>query len=403
MTIKNTILQRKADAAREDREARVMSPRRALRRALARVAELGLSLPLSVTGAEEMEVDRDSLLGRIEDGGLMVTLERDAGPPGLVVLDLQLLTALIEVQTLGQVFARTAQARAVTRTDAAVAMPLIDGMLSGFDTLLNGDDRAAALTGFHFGQWARDRRILAAQLPDGGYSLFRLSVVIGTGDRIGAVTLALPCPVAVSSPPQHQTRPGSVREEVMEAPARLETILHRLEMTLDQIAGLSAGDVLTVPLRALSEVRLHTGDRQIVASGVLGQLGGHRAVRLTGFGQPRISGAAGQSVATVPRGDRMGELDLADAGLVAAPKPRQSNQGAQPAKAVPSPQVAAELPPRAPVREDPTGTEALLSELGLSDLETSAPGLPAPLQVSDRETGSFMDDIPKRSAARGDG
>lgn len=405
MTIKNTILKRKAEAAREDRETRVMSPRRALRRALARVAELGLSLPLSVTGAEQAEADRDTLLSRIEEGGLMVTLERDNGPPGLVVLDLQLLTALIEIQTLGQVFARVAQERPVTRTDAAVAMPLIDGMLSGFDALLQEDAQGNDLTGFHFGQWARDKRILAAQLPDGGYMQLHLTMTLGVGDRHGALMLALPRPVPVPQPARERPKMAFVRDEVMEAPARLETILHRVEMTLDQVTGLAPGDVLTVPLRALSDVRLHTGDRQVVATGILGQMNGNRAVRLTGFGQSRIGAASGSASEREGWSDA---VDLADAGLVAPPKVRSAGGKSDPKPRNPVTQTTPPAP-QAPAqhvagnRHDPTGTEALLSELGLSDLEATMPGLPATVHASDRENGSFMNDMPRRSAVNGDG
>ena len=405
MTIKNTILKRKAEAAREDREARVMSPRRALCRALARVAELGLSLPLSLTEAEQADADRGALLSRITDGGLMVTLERDNGSPGLVVLDLQLLTALIEIQTLGQVFARVAQDRPVTRTDAAVAMPLIDGMLSGFDSLLQGETLGAELTGFHFGQWVRDKRTLAAQLPDGGYVLLHLSMTLGAGDRHGALTLALPRPEIAPQPARVRPKTAFVRDEVMEATARLDIILHRLEMTLDQVTGLAPGDVLTVPLRALSDVRLYTGDRQVVASGILGQMNGNRAVRLTGFGQSRNGVVAGGAS---DRKDWTDAVDLADAGLVAPPKSRSAGAKPDPKPRPPAAQTApshATAPNQhvAGNRDDPTGTEALLSELGLSDLEATMPGLPAPVQVPDRENGSFMHDMPKRSAARGDG
>lgn len=404
------ILRRKAEAAREDRDARIMSARRALRRALTRAAELGLHLPLSVRGVEEQVLDRDTLLTRLEPGRLYVSLDREGAPPGLITLDFQLLSALIEVQTLGQVFDKIAKDRKLTRTDAAVAMPLIDGTLNGFDQLIQGQEGAQPLAGYHFGTWQKDLRMVQASLPDGNYTLFRLSVILGHGERSGEMSLALPVtPEPVAPPEEPDARRPSLRDEVLDAPARLETVLHRQEMNLDQIAALKPGDVLTLPLRCLSEVRLHTGDRQTVASGVLGQIGGNRAVRLTGFGQPRVV-AAPVSLDSLPN---LKAVDLADAGLVEQPRARKP----QAAPAVPQHQAEAQPqaapaqpgPPASPhaglpaaslsasVRDDPTGTEALLSELGLSDLgQSPSAGLSlGPLGDEDRAAGSFMADLPE--------
>lgn len=403
------ILKRKAEAAREDRETRVMSARRALRRALTRAAELGLHLPLSVRGVEERAMDRDTLLAGLEPGGLFVSLERDAAPPGLIMLDVQLLSALIEVQTLGQVFDKAAKDRKVTRTDAAVAMPLIDGTLTGFDQLMMGQEGAQPLAGYHFGAWQKDLRLVQASLPDGEYTLFRLSVVLGHGDRHGEMSLALPVvPEPAPVPEAQPSKRPSLREEVLDAPARLETVLHRQVMSLEEIAALKPGDVLPLPLRCLSEVRLHTGDRQTVASGVLGQIGGNRAVRLTGFGQPRIASAPA-SLDSLPN---LKAVDLADAGLVEQPRPRKSQPDPSPQQtkselpsqkaerpSTPDTATPAAPPPPAVIRDDPTGTEALLSELGLSDLgDAGSSGLGlGPVGEDDLGAGSFMADLPDHS------
>lgn len=374
-----------------------MSTRRALIRALGRAAELGLNLPLVIGEVEETKLDRDSLLDRVEDGGLMVSLDRDEGPPGLIVLDLQFLAALIEVQTLGRVFDHPASARPVTRTDAAVAMPLIDGTLAGFDRLLEDTEKATSFAGYHFGAWVKDLRTLAAQLPDGDYTQFQISVRIGGGDRAGRMLVALPFVQPIEEQASERGPAQALfREEVMDAPALLETILYRLDMSLDAVAGLRPGDIVTVPLKSLGEIRLHTGDRQIVASGVLGQVDGNRAVRLTGFGQPGIT-AAPAALEQLPK---MKNVDLADAGLVEPQKPRKpispsAPQASVEPKAHSVPVPVAQTTPELRPRDDPTGTEALLNELGLSDLEGATGGAPSlgPLSADDRATGSFMQDL----------
>ncbi|WP_319823878.1 FliM/FliN family flagellar motor C-terminal domain-containing protein [Thalassovita sp.] len=397
MTTGNDILRRKAAAAREARETRVMTPRRAFRRALCRAAQLGLSLPLQAIGGAEALMDRDSVIEQIGADGLLVLLERDGGGAGAAMLDLQLLSALIEVQTLGKVHGKPAPARRVTRTDAAVALPLIDGTLSGFAQLLS-DREFAPLTGFHFGNWVPDRQTLAAHLPDGSYNFLSLDVDIGDRERRGRMALALPCvPEQVDEPepePAAPRTPGFVRAEVLDASARLETELHRLEMTLDKVALLKPGDQVTLPIRALSELRLRSADRQIVATGVLGQIGGNRAVRLTGLGQP-CSAATPGVLEQLPK---FGAVDMADAGLLETPRPRKpaapEPAPRQPAPAPRNPEPAAKpqtaaLP--AP-RSDPTGTEALLNELGLGNLDD-----PAAADDPGKGTGSFMQDLPQRS------
>ena len=61
----------------------------------------------------------------------MVLLDGPCGARGAVRIDTALLAALIEMQTTGRVTGRAFGGRAVTRTDAAIAAPLIDAALAG--------------------------------------------------------------------------------------------------------------------------------------------------------------------------------------------------------------------------------------------------------------------------------
>lgn len=416
MNPKNDILRRKAEAAKIEREARTMSPRRGLCRSLCRAAELGLNLPLSVSEVQEIEFTRDSLLAAVEGDSLLVILDHAEGAIGLVVLDLQMVASLVEVQTLGQVAAHPASGRQLTRTDAAVAMPLIDGTLAGFDRLLIEEGTQSGFSGFHFGAWVKDNRALAAQLPDGAYTCFRLATNIGAGERAGYMMLALPT-VEVppeAAPPKGTAGKSTVRSEVLEAPVRLETVLHRLELSLDEIGELKPGDTLPLPLRAFNDIKVLSSDRKPVATGVLGQIDGYRAIRLAGVGQPRIGAPA---AAALEQAANSTQIDLADHGLVAPSKPRRpaainqvtsemtkvAGQKSEVENSPPSVPATPEL--SAKPQADPTGTEALLSELGMSDLpfdqtmSRSFEQLPA----SGRETGSFVDELPAPVDKKGAG
>lgn len=308
----SSILKLKA-ASQAVRDSAILTPETALQRAVYRAAHLGLGLTLDITGAHSAPQTRDGVLDLVQPNDLLVRLEQDGDGPGVMVLDLDLISALVEVQTLGVVAKRAATARALTSTDAAVAMPLIDGALTGFEALMPRS-KGAPPAGFHFGTWIRDPGLLAAQLPDGAYDTFELTLRIGTGDRVGRLALALPVPPE-PEPEDQVSEVGQARltEEILEASARLDVVLHRLEMPLGDIGALKQGDVLTFPLNTLSRVTLHGGDRKPVATAVLGQLSGQRAVCLNRLG----SGQAAQP-SLAEQAQTMTNVDLADPGLISA-------------------------------------------------------------------------------------
>lgn len=343
-------------ASQPVRDCAAMTPETALQRALYRAAHLGLGLTLDIAESRCDTLGRDGVLEQVMPTDLIVRLEQEAEGPGVMALDLDLVSALVEVQTLGTVMNNPAAARAVTSTDAAVAMPLIDGTLSGFESLTADENSMAP--GFHFGAWVRDPGLLAAQLPDGLYETFGLSVSIGAGERIGRLFLALPVPPAPApAAPEPAASEGrdSLSHEILEASARLDVILHRLEMPLGAIGALKPGDVLTLPVRALSEVTLHAGERKSVAVGVLGQLSGQRAVCLK-----NINGARAKSVnSPAEQAQAMSEVDLADPGLLSG--------------AAPTP----ELPAAAPAEVITENADDILRDLGLSE------GVPANKTLTD--------------------
>lgn len=128
-TASNAGLRRKAMIARHEQDARMMSPLRALRLAAEKAADESFSLVLSVQPIARSETDHAGLLEQIPDGVLLLLLDGPDGRVGVMTLDAALLAALIEMQTVGQVLARPLRDRPLTRTDAAMAAPLVDGVL----------------------------------------------------------------------------------------------------------------------------------------------------------------------------------------------------------------------------------------------------------------------------------
>lgn len=304
--VRQTVLRRKAHAARNAHRARAMSAERAMRLALERCASGDLGFMLSVAGVETGTEMAEALAAALPDPALILLLDGPDGVPGAMILDMQMAAALIEAQTIGHVSARPAMARRPTRTDAAIAVPLVDGVLSRLVALLQ--DAGTWATGFGFGAMIEDGRALSLALGTGGYRVFRVGCDLGP-DRAGEVVLALPDPPVPEdvtdgpddAAPDRAGRP--LRDSLLVAPARLDAVLCRVSLPLSQLRALREGEVLHLPAGVLSDTRLESVTGREVARATLGQIRGQRALRLHG-GMSSRAGATGEDSATkTPAGD----------------------------------------------------------------------------------------------------
>lgn len=294
-TERKDVLRRKARIGRAEHEARVMSPARALRIALARAAEDLFDLALAVSSVQAGQVGQDAAVGAFADDRLLVVLDGPGGAIGAASVDLAVLSGLIEMQTMGKVLPRQPEARMPTRTDAALVAPLVDAMLDGFEGNLAAQPEGAWAAGFRFGAMVESVRILSLLLEAPDFHLFRLDVDLGDGAKAGEVVIALPHvspaargaaagspaaagAVAAPAPPVATLAQGAL----MNAEARLDAVLHRLRMPLSAIAALKPGDVLEIPREALTDTRLVAGTGHVAGKCRLGQINGNRAVRLLG-------------------------------------------------------------------------------------------------------------------------
>ncbi len=283
------VLRRKARAARAAHEARAMSPARALRLALERCAAGDLGFRLSVTGVEESRALADGLANDLPEHALILLLDGADGVPGVMILDAQLAAALVEAQTMGRVNARRATPRPPTRTDAAIAEPLIEGALRRFAELLEEPPEVIArIRGFRFGAMIDDGTALSLALGTEDYVVMRVGCGLGA-DREGEITLALPepPPPATDTPADEGQGAGPaarpLRDRLLNAPARLDAVLCRLSLPLSQTRGLRVGDVLRLPAGVLQDTQLEAAPGRRVARAVLGQMSGQRALRLRGL------------------------------------------------------------------------------------------------------------------------
>lgn len=283
---KNSVIHRKAQVAREAFDARGMSTSKALRVALARVADRYYDLPVVVSTVEQVTISQAGVQDSVADDGLLALLDGAGRRHGALYLDPQFVTALIEVQTIGVVKDRQATARPVTRTDAAICAPFIDRLFEAAYAQLEEVSPPAGVEQYRFGDMAEDARTLSLALDAPDYDVFRLSVDLGGGAKTGVMTVLIP----VVESPKAEMRAGASGEGapgasglgdvVRNAPVTLTAVLDRLDMPLKDACKLEVGMCFPIAPGALSDAQLTATGGHVVARVVLGQVNGFRAARL---------------------------------------------------------------------------------------------------------------------------
>lgn len=287
-------LRRKADSGRAAHQARVMSLAKALRITLAKVADDLFEMPMAVIGAKIEDCDGDDVQDVFDSAALLLLLDGPTRSPGAAMLDPLLVGALIQQQTMGRVLPEAPGAsRQMTDTDAAVTTAFLDALLMRAATLPDSDADKRLLTGYKFGIRSENVRLLAMALEHPTYKLVTLTVDISGGVRQGQIVLALPVlgdpddgvPVDEDDPdqdaPMQRRKPENLSETVLGLNIELNVSLARLRMPLGKLGGLRVGDVLALGPAPFDKAAVMTLAGRRLASGVLGQIDGHRALRMT--------------------------------------------------------------------------------------------------------------------------
>ncbi len=280
---KNSILHRKTLGGRLDFDARVMTPSKALRLALAKSADKLFDLVLTVTLVEQVALTQGKIRDVAGNDGLLIMLDGAGGACGAAKFDMQMLAGLIEVQTMGFVHKAEAKPRPVTDTDAAMVAPMTDAVMQGYDAELSEAMPGYQPQGFRFGDRVEDGRALSLILDAQGYDLFRLNVDLGEGAKTGVLTLILP----VQPQMKHtQEAPGAqagarhgFKGNTLDAPVTMDAVVARIRMPLNEVCKLAIGSVLPVPAESFSKTELVAAGNHVVAEVLLGQMSGLKAVR----------------------------------------------------------------------------------------------------------------------------
>lgn len=280
----NSVIHRKAQAARGGFDSRLMSPARALRLSLARTADTLFDLALTVVTVEQLRVPLSDLASALGEDGLLLLLEGDTGPRGALALDPQFLSALIEVQTTGAVRRGAAQPRPPTRTDAAMVAPLINTLLTGYDEQMADGVEGYQPRKFEYGDMVEDTRSLSLAMTASAYDLFHITADLGPGSKTGRLSLLLPVQPPAAKPLGKKTSSTApqrgIKDVAMNAPIVLDVALARVSLQLKDVWAFKPGMLVPVSPESLGKAQVLGTTGHLVAEARLGQMNGWRAVRL---------------------------------------------------------------------------------------------------------------------------
>jgi flagellar motor switch/type III secretory pathway protein FliN len=287
------LLRRKMETRRENTRTGQRSLVRAMRLAVAMAGTERYQLPLAAIDTQQSRARSDELEEWMHDGALLVLIEGSHGRIGAFSIDRSLVEALVQKQTVGNVFDTPVGDRCFTGTDAALIEPLIESILDHASKLAEIGVDQRCVRGFRFAGHVMSRRALGLSLQAGEYRLFRLMVDVDSGVKQGNILIILPDdPVPASSTgdeTDHQSQ-RTLRPTVERARVSMNTVLAKMRLSLAELTQLKPGDLVNLHEAYLQETALVDGSGQTFAVGHLGRVDGVRAIRLTR--EPNVASGA---------------------------------------------------------------------------------------------------------------
>ncbi len=283
-----SVLQRKADAGKQEHQARSMTVAKAMRLCVAKAAADLFDLALGAIGIVVERRGKDDTAELLDDDALMALLDGPGGRVGAAVVDPILAGGLIQQQTMARVSAPVGDPRRMTATDAAMVAPLLEEVLKRAAEAVDAPEDCAALQGYSFGALAEEGRIVDMALEAHDYQVIRLTLDMAKGARQGDLTLILPLgtgpgtglPVEDEETEADGTTESQMTDVVMHLEAELVMELSRLQFSLSEVSELKEGDVLHLPPGTFPKTRIITRTGKVLGIGTLGQVDGVRALRL---------------------------------------------------------------------------------------------------------------------------
>ena len=276
-------LKRKLAGEHRDTAAPKMTALRALRLSVARTSEDLFGLALAVAGGGQGRALPDELEPLLSDEDLLIVLDCPRGLTGAAVLSLPLVAALIQQQTMGRVSDRPVETRDYTDTDAVLVSPLVEGVLERASDLVQETLDRDCFQSVRFGARAEDARSLLLSLRAERYRTFTLPIDVALGRHQAKMVLVLPddddrhAEITQNGP---EPAERAAKSPFLGVETDLRAVLARFRLSVSELNALSVGDTLPLPRDRLDDTALVTLTDRVIARGKLGQMNGHRAVRL---------------------------------------------------------------------------------------------------------------------------
>jgi flagellar motor switch protein FliM len=268
---------------------------RAWRVAFARATRDMMKLPVDFVGLKQARMSLAEILDLPGERSLIFMLEGPEDGLGLLILSPELLTAMIEVLTMGRVAHQPGEPRKPTRTDAAMLAPLADLALRNLEEALAEEADLVWTSGFHYGSFIEEARALGLLLEDIAYRAVTARLSVAGGARVGEMQLVLPAegrgrkPKVLARGATSQVAgpafTAALTARVEAADCQLQAVLGKLSLSLAQTTQLEVDMILPLPSASLNQVSILGLNGREVGVGKLGQHRGMRAVRLIDAGQ----------------------------------------------------------------------------------------------------------------------
>ena len=285
----NSILERKAAQGRETHQAKAMTVAKALRLSIAKVAEKLHDLALAAIGIKAETVQHEQLEERFGENTLLLLLDGPRRQTGIAIVDGSLAGALVQQQTTASVRPESDESRPLTTTDAALAAPLLDGLLERVARTVEAEEDMKIFAGFRFGAMAQDARLAMMALEANEYNHFSLTLDVARGARQS--TLGLYFPIAdddaimddideYDDDSAEQKPKQTLAGTVLQLEADLNMVLCKMRLPLRTLERLQPGQSIQLPPNAFPDVAIAGVDGTTIGKGVVGQIDGQRAVQL---------------------------------------------------------------------------------------------------------------------------
>lgn len=291
------------------RVTRELTAEAAISLAVTRAGLEALGLTIEVSEVSERRMTLADLPEVIEDRALRLVIEGPGGGLGLMVLGVEVLSAIVQMQTIGRLCRTDTTTRRPTRTDAAMAVDFVDRLLAGIEQELAGSEAADWGAGFRYASWIEEGRPLATLLEDTALRVWKIGGRLGSSGTSGEILWVVPAdgrggrgrsgmPLAAEAPdaplPADPDWEAQLSRSVLGARAQLDAVLNRMTLPLSAVLAFRPGLEIPLPEAAIGTILVEAGALRL-ARGRLGQFRGQRAVLLGEEDRDAADGAQGGS------------------------------------------------------------------------------------------------------------